>query len=56
MQRPDDSEKAVLERLDAYHRDTAVLKPLYREQGLLRTIDGTRSPNDVSDEIQRTVR
>jgi adenylate kinase len=56
VQRQDDTEETVNSRLAAYHRDTAVLKPLYRSHGLLRPIDGTKAPDDVFAEILRTIR
>src|SRR5262249_60981818 len=38
--RADDSEEKVRARLVAYHRETEVLVPYYREKGLLREVDG----------------
>jgi adenylate kinase len=51
VQRPDDNEEAVKERLSKFHRDTAPLKTLYGPRGLLKTVDGTRSPDEVTAAI-----
>jgi adenylate kinase len=40
VQRPDDTFERVQVRLEAYHRETAVLIPYYREKGLLRDVCG----------------
>lgn len=39
IQRPDDREEAVLNRLEVYQKQTAPLISWYREKGLLRDID-----------------
>jgi adenylate kinase len=40
VQRADDREETVRQRLVVYHRDTAALIPYYRDQGLLHTVPG----------------
>lgn len=40
VQRPDDKEETVRERLRVYHQSTAELIPHYRQQGLLREVPG----------------
>ena len=47
VQRPDDNEPAVTRRLEKFHRETAPLKTLYGPRGILKSVDGTRSPDDV---------
>jgi adenylate kinase len=47
VQRADDNEAAVKERLAKFHRDTAPLKTLYGPRGILKTVDGTKSPDEV---------
>ena len=47
VQRADDTETAVRERLFKFHRDTAPLRELYGPRGVLRTVDGTRTPAEV---------
>lgn len=48
VQRDDDVESAIRVRLKAFHDQTAPLKNAYASQGLLRTVDGTRAPDDVA--------
>jgi adenylate kinase len=40
VQRPDDKEETVRERLKVYRASTAALGPYYREKGLLREVQG----------------
>ena len=40
IQRLDDREETVRERLSVYHASTADLIPYYRDQGLLREVPG----------------
>lgn len=40
IQREDDTEDAVLRRLELYERETVPMRDLYHEQGLLITLDG----------------
>lgn len=51
VQRPDDNDAAVKERLAKFHRDTAPLKSLYGPRGILKSVDGTRSPDQVFADI-----
>lgn len=51
VQRPDDNETAVKERLVKFHRDTAPLTTLYGPRGILKSVDGTRSPDEVFSSI-----
>jgi adenylate kinase len=46
-QRDDDQEDTILARLDVYDRQTAPLMALYRQQGLLREVDGVGSQDQV---------
>lgn len=55
-QRPDDRETAVGERLRVYRAETAPVAAVYRERGLLRPIDGSRSPQAVFATILTVVR
>ncbi|MCS6915530.1 MAG: adenylate kinase [Myxococcales bacterium] len=48
VQRKDDTEQACRARLDKYHSETAPIVPFYRDKGLLRTVDGVGSPDEVS--------
>jgi adenylate kinase len=49
--RTDDNEQVHLERLNVYEQQTAPLKEYYSKAGLLRTIDGMGSVDNVSDEV-----
>lgn len=46
-QRSDDREETIRARLQAHERQTAPLIEAYREQGVLRDIDGSGSPQEV---------
>ena len=50
--RPDDTPEAIRTRLDLYHRETEPLIEHYRTQGILVTIHGDGTPNEVFAEIQ----
>ena len=52
MQRDDDKPEVVKRRLDVYHEQTEPLVSYYDERGLLRRIDGTRSPTEVHDHVR----
>ncbi len=51
-QRADDREETVTTRLDAYEALTAALLPYYTAKGLLKRIDGTGSPAEVTQRIE----
>ncbi len=51
--RADDQPETVAKRLDAYDAMTAALLPYYEAKGLLRRVDGTLSPGEVTQEILR---
>lgn len=52
VQRDDDKPEVVKERLEVYHEKTEPLVAYYDERGLLRRIDGTRSPTEVHDHVR----
>jgi adenylate kinase len=52
VQRDDDKPEVVQNRLAVYHKDTEPLIAYYDERGLLRRVDGTRSPTEVHDHIR----
>ena len=54
-QREDDRPEVVRERLRVYRAQTEPLVRFYRERGLLRSVDGERSPDEVFQELQRVV-
>ncbi len=48
VQRPDDTEEAVLERLALYASETLPLVPFYEERGVLLEVDGLGEADDVT--------
>ena len=50
-QRDDDRPETVENRLSVYDAQTAPLIDYYRSRGLLREVDGERSPDEVHDQI-----
>ena len=51
VQRKDDTEETVKERLDVYERQTQPLIDFYKERELLSTVDGTKAINEVFESI-----
>ncbi|AYE34562.1 adenylate kinase [Clostridium septicum] len=51
IQRKDDSEETVSERLDVYERQTQPLIDFYKERNLLSIVDGTKAINEVFEGI-----
>ncbi len=49
--RPDDNAETMRARLKTYHDQTAPLLPYYRDKGLLSSVDGMASVDDVADQI-----
>jgi adenylate kinase len=56
IQRTDDYPEAIRTRLMNYERDTEPLLAFYGSRGLLVTVDGDQSPEEVTEEIMRLVR
>lgn len=50
-QRPDDNEETVRNRLKVYHESTAPLIEYYRKKGLLVEIDGSKSIEEITQQI-----
>jgi adenylate kinase len=55
IQRDDDKPEVVRQRLAVYHEKTSPLIAYYDARGLLRRIDGTRSPTEVHDHIRAVI-
>lgn len=55
IQREDDTETAVKERLDVYNKHTSVLIDYYNKKGILVTIDGAKTPEEVFDQIKKSL-
>ncbi len=50
--RPDDTEEVVRQRLKTYHDQTAPLTAYYRQKGVLREVDGSKSVDEVSEAVK----
>ena len=55
VQREDDKEEIVQSRLNTYHELTEPLVRYYQNQGILKAIDGTDSPENIYTEIKQTL-
>jgi adenylate kinase len=55
IQREDDTPEAIERRLNLYDEMTAPVLAYYRSQGLLATVDGTKSIDDVQADIRNIV-
>jgi adenylate kinase len=55
VRRPDDRAEAVAVRLEAYRKQTAPILPYYRARGLLKTVDGMASTEEVARQIDRAL-
>ena len=51
MLRDDDKPETVSKRLKVYHEQTQPLIDYYTKEGVLKTVDGTRSLEEVFQEI-----
>jgi adenylate kinase len=49
--RPDDNEETVRTRMAEYRAKTAPILPYYEARGLVRRVDGMRTPEEVADVI-----
>jgi adenylate kinase len=56
VQRADDNSETVRARLATYEAQTRPLIEFYETAGLLRTVDGTRDPEVIYQDIERIVR
>jgi adenylate kinase len=55
IQRDDDKPDVIRNRLEVYHNQTEPLVDYYDQKGLMRRIDGTRSPDEVHDHIRAVI-
>ncbi|MGI9577214.1 MAG: adenylate kinase, partial [Microthrixaceae bacterium] len=55
VQRDDDTEEAVRKRLATYNEQTAPLLDWFSQQGLLETVDGEGTPDDVAVRVAAAV-
>ncbi|MCL6683249.1 adenylate kinase [Sphingomonas alba] len=49
--RPDDNEETVRTRMTEYRAKTAPILPFYEAKGLVRQVDGMKTPEEVADSI-----
>jgi adenylate kinase len=55
VQRDDDKPEVIRNRLAVYHRQTEPVISYYDQLGVMRRIDGTRSPDEVHDHIRAVI-
>jgi adenylate kinase len=55
MRRPDDNAETVSKRLHAYREQTAPLLPYYQAKGLLYSVDGMQSIEDVKEQVKQAL-
>lgn len=55
VERADDHEETIRKRLSLYHEQTEPLKVYYESRGLLRTVDGLGTPDEVFDRIAASI-
>jgi adenylate kinase len=53
--RDDDKPEVIRKRLETYHEKTEPLVAYYDERSVLRQIHGTAAPDEVAEEIRRTL-
>jgi adenylate kinase len=56
MQRPDDTEPVIRDRLKAYHEQTKPLSDWYDRAGLLSKVNGNLSVDAVTDQVRKVMR
>ena len=56
IQRLDDNDAAVRERLEDYHSKTQPIVDLFRKKELVVVVDGTRAPREIHDEIRQKLK
>ena len=53
IQRKDDNEKVIRQRVSLYHKETEPLINYYKSSGLLREISADRPPGPIADDIKK---
>ena len=56
IQRDDDKEEAILNRLEVYEKSTAPLINYYKERGLLIDLDASKSPEEIFEAFKKIVK
>jgi len=52
VQRPDDTEEVIRERLRVYREQTLPIADAYKKRGLLVNVEGTGAPEEVFERLQ----
>ncbi len=55
VQREDDTEEAIRNRLQEYHEQTEPLKDYYEERGILVTVDASQDIDQVTEDVLKAV-
>jgi adenylate kinase len=53
--RDDDKPEVIRKRLETYHEKTEPLVTYYDDKSVLRRVDGERDPDEVTEELRRTL-
>ena len=56
IQRDDDKEEAILNRLEVYEKSTAPLIDYYRADNLLIDLDASKSPEEIFEDLKKIVK
>lgn len=56
IQRDDDKEEAILNRLDVYEKSTAPLIEYYKKKGLLIDLDASKSPEEIFEAFKKVIK
>ena len=56
IQRDDDKEEAILNRLEVYERSTAPLIDYYKAENLLVDLDASKSPEEIFEDLKKIVK
>lgn len=52
IRRADDTEEKIRTRLAIYHEQTRPILPYYRERGILKSVDGAKDLDDVTQQLR----
>ncbi|PCR89401.1 adenylate kinase [Natrinema ejinorense] len=55
VQRDDDTEETVTERLSVFHENTEPVIEYYEEQGALERVNGEQAPDEVWEDVRATI-
>lgn len=53
--RKDDNEETIRRRLEVYHKDTVPVIDFYQQKGTLETIDGDRTMEEVTEQLNKVI-